>query len=54
MRILIAEDEERMAALIPGARLLLIDGMGHSLPRACWDQLVSASLQHTDKAGHSA
>jgi pimeloyl-ACP methyl ester carboxylesterase len=35
------------AALIPGAKLVLINGMGHSLPRACWDQLVTTILQHT-------
>lgn len=38
---------EATAATIPGARLLLIEGLGHSLPRACWDQLVDAILQHT-------
>lgn len=35
------------AALIPGARLLLVEGMGHSLPRACWDELTGAILMHT-------
>lgn len=38
---------EATAALIPGARLLLIEGMGHSLPRACWDELVTAIREHT-------
>ena len=38
---------EAAAALIPGARLLLIEGMGHGLPRARWDDLVDAILQHT-------
>jgi pimeloyl-ACP methyl ester carboxylesterase len=30
------------AAAIPGAELLLIDGMGHDLPRAVWPQLIDA------------
>jgi pimeloyl-ACP methyl ester carboxylesterase len=38
---------EATAALIPGARLLLVEGMGHALPRACWGELVGAILQHT-------
>jgi pimeloyl-ACP methyl ester carboxylesterase len=38
---------EATAALISGARLLLIDGMGHSLPSARWDELVNAILSHT-------
>ena len=38
---------EATAALIPGARLLLIDGVGHGLPRAHWDQMIAAILRHT-------
>jgi pimeloyl-ACP methyl ester carboxylesterase len=30
------------AAAIPGAELLVVDGMGHDLPRAVWPQLVDA------------
>jgi pimeloyl-ACP methyl ester carboxylesterase len=30
------------AKAIPGARLLLIDGMGHDLPRGAWPQIVDA------------
>jgi len=30
------------AAAIPGAELLLIDGMGHDLPRAVWPRIVEA------------
>jgi pimeloyl-ACP methyl ester carboxylesterase len=30
------------AAAIPGAELLVIEGMGHDLPRAAWPQLVDA------------
>jgi pimeloyl-ACP methyl ester carboxylesterase len=35
---------------IPGAELLLIDGMGHDLPREVWPQLVDAIAAHTKKA----
>src|SRR5207247_8729962 len=30
------------ARAIPGARLLLIEGMGHDLPRGAWPQMVDA------------
>ncbi len=30
------------ARAIPGARLLLIDGMGHDLPRGAWPQILDA------------
>ena len=30
-----------IAAAIPGARLVLFDGMGHDLPEGLWDDLVS-------------
>jgi pimeloyl-ACP methyl ester carboxylesterase len=33
------------ARAIPGARLLLIEGMGHDLPRAVWPQLLDA-IEH--------
>lgn len=35
---------------IPGAELLIIDGMGHDLPREVWVQLVDAIAAHTQKA----
>jgi pimeloyl-ACP methyl ester carboxylesterase len=38
---------QALAALIPGTRLLLVEGMGHSLPRACWEELLGAILLHT-------
>jgi pimeloyl-ACP methyl ester carboxylesterase len=36
------------AAAIPGAELLMIDGMGHNLPRALWPELTAriARLAH--------
>ena len=36
-----------LAADIPGARLLTLDGVGHELPMATWDCVVAAILDHT-------
>jgi pimeloyl-ACP methyl ester carboxylesterase len=38
------------AEAIPGAKLLLIDKMGHSLPKEAWPQIVEAIAAHTRKA----
>ncbi len=42
---------QRTAALIPGARLLLIEDMGHDRPRPLWPELCEAILGHTALAG---
>jgi pimeloyl-ACP methyl ester carboxylesterase len=34
------------ARAIPGAKLLMIEGMGHDLPSAAWTQLIDAISQH--------
>jgi pimeloyl-ACP methyl ester carboxylesterase len=41
------------AASIPGARLLMVDGMGHALPIPMWPQIIDAIDQHAHgvKAG---
>ena len=45
---LIAPDGgERTASLIPGARLLLVDDMGHDRPGPLWPLLSQAILDHT-------
>jgi pimeloyl-ACP methyl ester carboxylesterase len=45
---LIAPDGgERTAALIPGARLLMLDDMGHDRPQPLWPVLCEAILAHT-------
>ena len=38
---------ERTAQLVPGARLLLIEDMGHDRPQPLWPQLIQAILDHT-------
>ena len=36
-----------LAGEIPGARLLTLERTGHELPRAVWDVVVPAILEHT-------
>ena len=38
------------AASIPGAKLLMIDGMGHALPIPMWPQIIGAIDQHAHAA----
>jgi pimeloyl-ACP methyl ester carboxylesterase len=34
------------ARAIPGAQLMMVDGMGHDLPRAAWPRLIDAIASH--------
>jgi pimeloyl-ACP methyl ester carboxylesterase len=46
---LIAPDgAERTAELVPGARLLMVDDMGHDRPEPLWPLLAEAILAHTE------
>ena len=47
---------EALAAEIPGARLLPLEGMGHQVPpRPLWAHVVEAILEHTTNAdAHAA
>jgi pimeloyl-ACP methyl ester carboxylesterase len=38
----------RTAELVPDARLLLVEDMGHDRPRALWSRLVEAIHEHTE------
>ncbi len=40
------------AAAIPGAQLLVIDGMGHDLPEQLWPQVVDRIATHIASAEH--
>jgi pimeloyl-ACP methyl ester carboxylesterase len=40
---------ERTAALIPGARLMLIADMGHDRPEPLWPEICDAILAHTSQ-----
>ncbi len=42
------------ARAIPGARLRMIDGMGHDLPRAVWPEVVEAIASNAARAPSSA
>ena len=45
---------EALAAAIPGARLLLVDGLGHELPRWAWDAVLpGADRAHSRPRGRS-
>ncbi|MER5836534.1 alpha/beta fold hydrolase [Streptomyces sp. NPDC002130] len=44
---------EATAAAIPGARLVLIEGMGHTLPSALDDRLADEILRHTGRVAHA-
>jgi pimeloyl-ACP methyl ester carboxylesterase len=39
------------AKAIPGARLVIIEGMGHDLPRGAWPQLLDAIEHNAARAG---
>jgi pimeloyl-ACP methyl ester carboxylesterase len=38
------------AKAIPGARLMMIEGMGHDLPRGAWPQIIDAVAEHARAA----
>ena len=40
------EHGKSVAASIPGAKLLLIDGMGHALPMPMWQKVIGAIAEH--------
>jgi pimeloyl-ACP methyl ester carboxylesterase len=42
------------AKAIPGARLVIIDGMGHDLPRGAWPRMLDAIAHNAARAGEPA
>jgi pimeloyl-ACP methyl ester carboxylesterase len=42
------------AKAIPGARLMIVEGMGHDLPDAAWPQLVDSIANHAHTADRTA
>jgi pimeloyl-ACP methyl ester carboxylesterase len=44
------EGGKETARLIPGAKLLIIDGMGHDMPKEAWPTIIDAILNHTVQA----
>jgi pimeloyl-ACP methyl ester carboxylesterase len=45
---------EATARAIPGAKLLVIPGMGHDLPRGAWPEIVDAITANTERAKTAA
>lgn len=41
---------EATAAAVPGAKLIMIPGMGHDLPEALWDEVATAIVANTELA----
>ncbi|HTP21426.1 MAG TPA: alpha/beta hydrolase [Solirubrobacteraceae bacterium] len=61
--LVIHGSKDRMVALsggqatseaIPGARLTVVEGMGHDLPEAAWPQIVHAIADHAHAADHAS
>jgi pimeloyl-ACP methyl ester carboxylesterase len=44
---------ERTAALVPGARLVLVEDMGHDRPPALWPHLVDVISKHINGRSHA-
>jgi pimeloyl-ACP methyl ester carboxylesterase len=40
----------QIAAAIPGAELMIVDGMGHAMPEALWPRVVGAIAAHAERA----
>lgn len=44
------EGGKETAQLVPGARLLIVHGMGHDMPRDAWPEIIDAISDHTVRA----
>jgi pimeloyl-ACP methyl ester carboxylesterase len=53
-KLVAASGGRATARAIPGARLLMIDGMGHDLPRGAWPRLIDAIVENTRRAPSAA
>jgi pimeloyl-ACP methyl ester carboxylesterase len=42
------------AAAIPGAELVMIEGMGHDLPYGAWERIIGAIVANAQRAGASS
>jgi pimeloyl-ACP methyl ester carboxylesterase len=49
-RLVPLENGRATAAAIPGARLEIIEGMGHDYPPEHWDRLVALITEHAQAA----
>jgi pimeloyl-ACP methyl ester carboxylesterase len=53
-RLVPASGGRATAKAIPGARLVIIDGMGHDLPRGAWPRLLDSIEENAARAGEPA
>jgi pimeloyl-ACP methyl ester carboxylesterase len=53
-RLVPASGGRATAKAIPGARLVLIEGMGHDLPRGAWTRMLDAIEENAARAGEPA
>jgi pimeloyl-ACP methyl ester carboxylesterase len=54
-RMVMPSGGRETAKAIPGARLVMIEGMGHDLPRGAWDRIIDAivsNIERADAASH--
>jgi pimeloyl-ACP methyl ester carboxylesterase len=42
------------AASVPGAKLMMVEGMGHAIPIPMWPQIIGAIDEHAHRAGAKA
>ena len=42
------------AVSIPGAKLMMVQGMGHAIPMAMWPEIIDAIDKHAHRAGAKA
>jgi pimeloyl-ACP methyl ester carboxylesterase len=45
------ENGRMVAAAVPSARLLVLEGMGHDIPKRVWPQVIDAIVETAGKAG---
>ncbi len=45
------ENGRMVAAAVPGARMLELEGMGHDIPKRVWPQVIDAIVETAHKAG---
>jgi len=50
-RLVTPSGGERTAEIIPGADLMMLEGMGHDLPPIYWQQIIEGTLQMSLAAG---
>jgi pimeloyl-ACP methyl ester carboxylesterase len=53
-RMVMPSGARETAKAIAGARLVMIDGMGHDLPRGAWDRIVGAIVENVERADTSS